>query len=134
MRVLSLLLCSFLLPIDAAVVDYTLVISEMRSVPPNSPDCFTDRDMLLVNGTNPGPTLRASVGDTVRVTLINMSMERSVALHFHGISMYGYPYSDGTNLETSCSLPPTEVSERGLYLLMPFQARVLNSLDLRRLK
>lgn len=36
-----------------------------------SPDCNLDRHLLYVNGTNPGPTIKANVGDTVKVTVIN---------------------------------------------------------------
>ena len=39
--------------------------------PALSPDCNLDRHLLYVNGTNPGPTITADVGDIVKVTVIN---------------------------------------------------------------
>ena len=84
---------------------------------------------MLVNDQYPGPPLIASVGDTVRVTMINESptgeyvclcytilciqslllytaltsyahlvytMVDTMSLHFHGLTMRGQPYADGT--------------------------------------
>lgn len=52
--------------------------------------------MLLVNDQFPGPAIKANVGDTVKVTVVNESPSDSLALHFHGIQMKGQPYVDGT--------------------------------------
>lgn len=93
----------------AALIEETWVISVRRSLPPLSPDCYNDRDMLLVNGTMPGPVLRASVGDTVRIKIINNSPTEGVTIHYHGIKMYLQPYADGTASRSQCNIDPQEV-------------------------
>ncbi len=64
--------------------------------------------MLLVNDQFPGPTLEAQVGDTVRIELTNESPSESMALHFHGLSMKGQPYVDGTAGGTQCAMGPMQ--------------------------
>jgi len=79
-----------------------------------SPDCYLgDRRVLLVNDINPGPVLRAEVGDVVKVTIVNKSPTDAVTVHYHGLSMKGYPYSDGTGAVSQCSVGPlqTQVNE-----------------------
>jgi hypothetical protein len=61
-------------------------------------DCFTDRDMFLIDEMNPGPDLRANVGDTVRITVVNHSPTNAIGIHFHGLLMTGQPYADGVFL------------------------------------
>lgn len=41
----------------------------------------------LVNGTSPGPTLEATVGDLVEVTLVNDGVEAGITLHWHGVDV-----------------------------------------------
>jgi iron transport multicopper oxidase len=71
---------------------------------------YKDRDLLLVNDLNPGPILRANVGDTVRVTIINHSPNEAVSIHYHGLSMLGQPYSDGVGTESQCSTSPMQTA------------------------
>ena len=40
-----------------------------------------------VNGTSPGPTIRARQGDVVEVTLVNESVADGTTLHWHGIDV-----------------------------------------------
>jgi FtsP/CotA-like multicopper oxidase with cupredoxin domain len=40
-----------------------------------------------VNGTSPGPTIRARQGDLVEVTLVNESVTDGTTLHWHGIDV-----------------------------------------------
>lgn len=44
-------------------------------------------DAYTVNGTTPGPTLRAVQGDLVEVTLVNESVPDGATLHWHGIDV-----------------------------------------------
>ncbi|WP_246486054.1 multicopper oxidase family protein [Kribbella qitaiheensis] len=44
-------------------------------------------DGFTVNGTSPGPLIRARVGDLVEVTLVNESVRSGVTLHWHGIDV-----------------------------------------------
>ena len=106
---------------ESKTVEYTFTLVPLRASPalPNvttqgelnnpalSPDCNLDRLMLLVNDVFPGPTIRADVGDIIKVTLINESPQ-PVSLHFHGLDMLGQPYSDGTSSVNQCAAGPLE--------------------------
>ena len=85
MRNMLLLLALSALGIESKTVFYTFDLKAHRpspalhnqtfrvnlTNPALSPDCNLDRHLLYVNGTNPGPTITADVGDTVKVTVIN---------------------------------------------------------------
>ena len=101
------LLCCFS---QAELVEYDWTVKPRRSVPPHSPDCFTNRDMLLINDSNPGPVLRAKVGDTVRVTIRNHSPTEALSIHYHGITMWQQPYSDGVQTSSQCNIGPLQVN------------------------
>ncbi len=63
------------------LVEYTLVIDEdsIHEVAPG-----VEIPVWTFNGTLPGPIIRATEGDTLRVTLINNGVY-SHTIHFHGI-------------------------------------------------
>jgi FtsP/CotA-like multicopper oxidase with cupredoxin domain len=44
-------------------------------------------DGFSVNGTSPGPLIRAKVGDLVQVTFVNESVPDGATLHWHGIDV-----------------------------------------------
>ena len=44
-------------------------------------------DGYTLNGTSPGPTVRATAGDLVQVTLLNKDVEGGVTLHWHGVDV-----------------------------------------------
>ncbi|MDX3004512.1 multicopper oxidase family protein [Kribbella solani] len=44
-------------------------------------------DGYTVNGTSPGPTIRARVGDLIQVTFVNESVKDGATLHWHGIDV-----------------------------------------------
>jgi FtsP/CotA-like multicopper oxidase with cupredoxin domain len=44
-------------------------------------------DGYTVNGTSPGPLIRARVGDLVQVTFVNESVSDGATLHWHGIDV-----------------------------------------------
>ncbi|KAK3358827.1 Cupredoxin [Lasiosphaeria hispida] len=58
-----------------------------------APDGFP-REMALINGGFPGPTLDINQGDDVEV-LIHNKMPYNTTMHFHGIEQYLTPWSDG---------------------------------------
>lgn len=72
------------------------------SVPPFSPDCYTDRDLLLVENQFPGPTIRANVGDTVHLKWHNHHPSEGVSIHYHGLLMQDQPYTDGSGGISTC--------------------------------
>jgi FtsP/CotA-like multicopper oxidase with cupredoxin domain len=44
-------------------------------------------DGYTVNGTSPGPLIRARVGDLIQVTFVNESVPDGATLHWHGIDV-----------------------------------------------
>ena len=46
-----------------------------------------DGDRFTVNGESPGPTIDATVGDLVQVTLVNDDVEEGTTLHWHGVDV-----------------------------------------------
>ena len=46
-----------------------------------------DGKEFTVNGTSPGPTIDATVGDMVQVTLVNDNVAEGTTLHWHGIDV-----------------------------------------------
>ena len=52
------------------------------------------RDMILMNGTLPGPALHLNVGDNVQF-LVHNKLPFGTSVHFHGIEQKGTPWSDG---------------------------------------
>lgn len=61
-----------------------------------APDGF-EREMILVNGQYPGPTIEANWGDTIEVTVNNQihGPEEGTAIHFHGFLQHKTPFMDG---------------------------------------
>ncbi len=46
-----------------------------------------DDGRYTVNGTSPGPTVEATVGDLVEVTLVNDNVDDGITLHWHGVDV-----------------------------------------------
>lgn len=90
----------------ANLVEYNWTLRNLRASSKDtslSVDCNLDRLMLLVNGEYPGPAIRASVGDTVRINLVNEDPSTSFTLHHHGLHMLGQPYYDGAAGASQCA-------------------------------
>ena len=96
---------------SAEDVFYEWTIQPRLSVPPFSPDCYTGRDLLLVNDQFPGPTLRANVGDTVHIKFHNFHPSEGVTIHYHGLLMQDQPYADGTGGVSTCVVGPMQTFE-----------------------
>ncbi|EKM52861.1 uncharacterized protein PHACADRAFT_100787 [Phanerochaete carnosa HHB-10118-sp] len=79
---------------------YNFVVSEMKG----APDGFT-KNMLVVNGLFPGPTIEANQGDRLVVHVTN-HMSNRTTIHWHGIPQNGTNYYDGTAAVTECGIPP----------------------------
>jgi FtsP/CotA-like multicopper oxidase with cupredoxin domain len=90
----------------AELIEYNWTLRQVRASsadPSFSVDCNLDRLMLFVNDEYPGPAIRANVGDTVRIHLVNEDDSASFTLHHHGLHMLGQPYYDGTASASQCA-------------------------------
>ncbi|XP_047956746.1 laccase-14-like [Salvia hispanica] len=65
----------------------------------------SNKNLLTINGKSPGPTIYARRGDLVIVDLINRA-DQNITIHWHGVKMPRYPWSDGTNFVTQCPIRP----------------------------
>uniref|UniRef100_A0A0A0M2J6 L-ascorbate oxidase n=1 Tax=Cucumis sativus TaxID=3659 RepID=A0A0A0M2J6_CUCSA len=72
-----------------------------------SPDCI-ENIVMGINGTFPGPPIRANVNDTVVVEVINNLSTEGVVIHWHGILQRGSPWADGTASISQCPINPGE--------------------------
>lgn len=72
-----------------------------------APDGY-QRNVLLVNGGFPGPTIEANWGDTIQVTLHNniTGPEEGTALHWHGFLQTATPWEDGVPGIDQCPVAP----------------------------
>ncbi|XP_047983874.1 laccase-14-like [Salvia hispanica] len=65
----------------------------------------TKKPLLTVNGQFPGPIIYARRGDLVIVDIVNHS-DQNITIHWHGVKMPRYPWSDGTDYVTQCPIQP----------------------------
>ena len=81
---------------------FTLVISQAAS---SSSSSNSSASLLLVNGTSPGPRLNVSEFDVVQVTVVSLLPSSTLtAVHWHGLSQYSTPFSDGVAGVTQCGI------------------------------
>ncbi|KAJ0024437.1 hypothetical protein Pint_07817 [Pistacia integerrima] len=66
--------------------------------------CST-KSLLTVNGSFPGPTIKARRGDTVIVNVHNQG-KYGVTIHWHGVKQPRNPWSDGPENITQCPIKP----------------------------
>ena len=86
--------------VDDGVARFTLVID--RQVLPGS---GSEKRMVTVNGTVPGPTLRVAPGQRVEVTVLNAMQDEDTTVHWHGMMQRGTPSMDGVPGLTQCPIP-----------------------------
>ncbi|KAI8468177.1 MAG: Cupredoxin [Monoraphidium minutum] len=80
-----------------------------------APDCGGKRRLLLVNGAFQ-PTLEVASGDTLEVLVANRISKDwpdvtglgGISIHWHGFSMQGQPWFDGTAWLAQCPIPRGE--------------------------
>ncbi|KAF8601046.1 hypothetical protein BDV93DRAFT_524949 [Ceratobasidium sp. AG-I] len=78
--------------------DFTITQEE------GAPDGFY-RQMLVVNGQYPGPTIEANEGDTIIVNVTNNLPTTGTSLHWHGLLQNGTAWMDGPAGITQCPIP-----------------------------
>jgi FtsP/CotA-like multicopper oxidase with cupredoxin domain len=59
-----------------------------------------EREMLVINGAFPGPTIEANWGDTIQVTVHN-TLQEGTTLHWHGLLQTNTVHSHLTLTDTS---------------------------------
>lgn len=64
------------------------------------------RPVYAINGQYPGPTIRASWGDTLQITVKNSLTTNGTSMHWHGLRQWHTNHMDGTNGVTECPLAP----------------------------
>ncbi|KAI4158274.1 MAG: hypothetical protein LQ342_007609 [Letrouitia transgressa] len=72
-----------------------------------SPD-GVEKNVILVNGQFPGPTIEANWGDTIQVTVHNRiaNPPEGTAMHWHGLRMQKTPWYDGAPSISQCPIAP----------------------------
>ncbi|OJJ51726.1 hypothetical protein ASPZODRAFT_55640 [Penicilliopsis zonata CBS 506.65] len=64
------------------------------------------KDVFLINGQFPGPTIEARSGDVLEVEVWNSLADEEVSIHWHGLLMRGANHMDGATGITQCAIPP----------------------------
>ncbi|OAQ97315.1 hypothetical protein LLEC1_00080 [Akanthomyces lecanii] len=69
-----------------------------------SPD-GVEKQVYLVNGESPGPTIEARSGDRIIIHVYNRLPDEGLSLHWHGLRMRGNNSMDGAVGITQCPIP-----------------------------
>ncbi|XP_073022665.1 laccase-14-like [Primulina eburnea] len=101
-----ILLCGAL-PSHAAVRRYKF---ELRNT--SYSRLCSNKTILTINGQFPGPTIYARKGDLVIVDVYNLA-DHNITIHWHGVKLPRYPWSDGPEYVTQCPIRPgTKFTQR----------------------
>ncbi|KAL8742516.1 MAG: hypothetical protein Q9190_005004, partial [Brigantiaea leucoxantha] len=67
-----------------------------------------EKNVILVNGQFPGPTIEANWGDIIQVTVHNRmdGPPEGTAMHWHGLRMQKTPWYDGAPSISQCPIAP----------------------------
>ncbi|KAM0543071.1 hypothetical protein ACHAPJ_012520 [Fusarium lateritium] len=101
-----LLVWMFLTSVTGAIVKKDWVITWELGAPNGQ-----ERQMIKINGQFPGPALVCDEDDDIEVTVHNR-MPFNTTVHWHGLEMYGTPWSDGT---PGMSQKPIEIGQSFIY-------------------
>jgi len=58
---------------------------------------------IVINDEIPGPEIRAKLGDTIRVNIVNYLGEPTT-MHFHGMTQFRTPFMDGDEFISNCPI------------------------------
>lgn len=83
--VLLVLVAMAAVAVEGKVVEETLVVGFIKA----APDCFV-KTIFGINGSYPGPTIRAQQGDTLKIKFINHLPTEGFTMHWHGIRQVSY--------------------------------------------
>ncbi|KJZ74145.1 hypothetical protein HIM_06376 [Hirsutella minnesotensis 3608] len=65
-----------------------------------------DRYTTLVNGSMPGPAIRIPEEQVFWIRVYNDMPDANLTMHWHGLSLAAFPFSDGTPLSSQWPIPP----------------------------
>ncbi|KAK2763082.1 hypothetical protein FQN54_009716 [Arachnomyces sp. PD_36] len=65
-----------------------------------------ERYSVLVNGSFPGPELRLQEDETSWIRVYNDMEDANVTMHWHGLTAFTAPFSDGTPAASQWPIPP----------------------------
>ncbi|KAJ5820340.1 hypothetical protein N7474_005931 [Penicillium riverlandense] len=65
-----------------------------------------ERYSVLVNGSSPGPELRLQEGKVSWIRVYNDMKDVNVTIHWHGLSAFTAPFSDGTPMASQWPIAP----------------------------
>ncbi|KOC11253.1 putative laccase [Aspergillus flavus AF70] len=65
-----------------------------------------DRYSVLINGSLPGPQLNIQEGKVNWIRVYNDMEDLNVTMHWHGLSAFTAPFSDGTPMASQWPIPP----------------------------
>ncbi|XP_057975547.1 laccase-14-like isoform X1 [Malania oleifera] len=99
LQILGFLLLGCLLNCQA-LVHHTFMVKETSY----TRLCST-KNILTINGKFPGPTLYANKGETIIVDIYNKA-DYNITIHWHGVKLPRYPWSDGPEYITQCPIQP----------------------------
>ena len=71
-----------------------------------NPDGRLTRPVVSIDGQWPNPEIRATVGDTIRVTARNALGNETLSFHWHGLYQNGSNAMDGPMQVTQCPILP----------------------------
>ncbi|KAH9427864.1 hypothetical protein MCOR02_011363 [Pyricularia oryzae] len=94
------------IPDTGVTRQYTLTLTEQWNW--LGPDGQRKEVAMLINGGYPGPTIRASWGDWIEVTVVNNLEINGTSFHWHGIRMLNNCVNDGANGITECPIAPNK--------------------------
>ncbi|KAL2867486.1 Cupredoxin [Aspergillus lucknowensis] len=69
-------------------------------------EACSERYSVLVNGSLPGPELRLREGETSWIRVYNDMTDANTTIHWHGLTAYTAPFSDGTPAASQWPIPP----------------------------
>ncbi|RDW76169.1 hypothetical protein BP5796_06990 [Coleophoma crateriformis] len=91
------------IPDTGVTREYWLVAQNITA----APDGY-ERQILVFNGTVPGPTIEADWGDNVIIHVTNEIADNGTAVHWHGIRQQNSNEYDGVPGVTQCPIAPGE--------------------------
>jgi hypothetical protein len=109
----------------AAASTFTLILSRQNILykcPQNQFANGCAKDVITINGSTPGPTLRFKKGELVKVTVVNEIYDDYSTVHWHGMSQRNTPYNDGVPGLSQCVIPNINGQNTMIYEFTPESA------------